>query len=59
MTRIATHRAPSATAAPIPLPIPTQGSRLGGIGDETAGMLLGLIGVAIFSLTLPLSLIHI
>ena len=53
MTRIATHSAPSATAAPIPIPTPTHGSRLGGIGDETAGMLLGLIGVAIFSLTLP------
>lgn len=53
MTRIATHSAPPATAAPIPIPIPTHGSRLGGIGDETAGMLLGLIGVAIFSLTLP------
>ena len=49
MTRIATHSAPPATVAPIP----THGSRLGGISDETAGMLLGLIGVAIFSLTLP------
>ena len=49
MTRIATHSAPPTTVAPIP----THGSRLGGISDETAGMLLGLIGVAIFSLTLP------
>jgi drug/metabolite transporter (DMT)-like permease len=40
-----THSAPPAAIAAIPT--------RSGVSDETAGMLLGLIGVAIFSLTLP------
>lgn len=34
---------------PLPVPIPTRA----GLSDETAGMLLGLIGVVIFGFTLP------
>ena len=44
-----TMKLPIAGVTVIPAAIPTRS----GLSDETAGMLLGLIGVAMFSLTLP------